>query len=86
MVLSHKIQIETNRGEKVFCLADLHMRIDRKVVLKMTQERFPDTALCKCAPVCRGPRLLLFDALISGRLFSNHHRHPNNPHHHDCHS
>ena len=73
MVLNHKIQIETNRGEKVFCLADLHMRIDRKVVLKMTQERFPDTAVCKCAPVCRGPRLLLFDALISGRLFSNHH-------------
>ena len=46
MVLSHKIQIETNRGEKVFCLADLHMRIDRKVVLKMTQERFPDIEWC----------------------------------------
>ena len=48
MVLNHKIQIETNRGEKVFCLADLHMRIDRKVVLKMTQERFPDMSGLQC--------------------------------------
>ena len=55
MVLSHKIQIETNRGEKVFCLADLHMRIDRKVVLKMTQERFPDIEWCAVHQFAGGP-------------------------------
>ena len=55
MVLNHKIQIETNRGGKVFCLADLHMRIDRKVVLKMTQERFQTLHCASVLQFAEGP-------------------------------